>query len=65
MIIPITLERIPAHSGEDTTVIYELEAAAKFKAIKQDGKYPTLTELLYHQTEEEMTTLTELLNSDV
>jgi hypothetical protein len=65
MIIPITLERMPSRSGQDELVIYELEASANFKAIKKEGKDPSLTELLYHQTEEEMTALTELTNSNV
>ena len=64
MFIPITLER-KERPGADTWMIYELEGSAKFKAIKNQGKNPTLTELLYNQTEDEMVTITELLDSDV
>jgi len=64
MFIPITLER-KERPGENDWVIYELEGSAKFKAIKNQGKNPTLTELLYNQTEDEMVTITELLDSDV
>jgi|WetSurSiteA1Bulk_404760.scaffolds.fasta_scaffold109282_2 hypothetical protein len=61
MIIPITLER-KVHENKDDWMIFELENSAKVQAAQKQERAPTLTELLYNQTEDEMLTIAELLD---
>ena len=61
MIIPITLERLPK-INEDNQLIFELEANSKLKAFMKTGQNPTLTELLYNQSEDDMLSLNEFLD---
>jgi len=65
MILPVRLERVEAQAREqnkDEWVIYELEKDAKIRIIKKEERAPTLTELLFNQTEEEIMTLTDFLD---
>ncbi len=61
MIIPITIER-KIHENKDDWMIFELENSAKVAAAQKHDRAPTLTELLYNQTEDEMLTINELLD---
>lgn len=54
MDLPVYLERVQKKTDEDEQLIQELEQKSKFHAIQKQERLPTLTEVLYNTSEEEM-----------
>jgi hypothetical protein len=63
MELPIRLERIVRLAETDEDVILEVLKKAEFAAMQKNNKLPTLTELLYHQTEDEILDIGDLLTN--
>lgn len=49
---------------EDETLYQELQDKVNFDAMRKRNKLPSLTELLYKKTEDEMLSMKELLGVD-
>jgi len=52
------------NQNNDDWMIFALENIAKRSAFEKEGRNPTLDELLYNQTEDEMLTINELLENE-
>lgn len=63
MEITVTLEKKIKHL-EDEGLYKELESKVNFDALRKQNKLPSLTELLYGQTEDEMLSMKEMLGFD-
>ncbi len=61
MELPMTLERVVKLAESDEAFILELLKKAELAAIQKANRIPTLTEVLYHQTEEEMLDIGDLV----
>lgn len=60
MDIIVTLEKKQKLMA-DENLYQELETKVQFDALKKRGKLPSLTELLYNQTEDEILSIKEML----
>jgi hypothetical protein len=54
MELALTLERVVKLVEEDEEKIFEMLKKAEFVAMERRNTLPTLTQVLYHQTEDEM-----------
>ena len=63
MIISAELERksVLDPSAEDEALIVELEQKARITAIEKQGQIPSLTEVLYHMSEDDMLSIKDIL----
>lgn len=59
--LPLTLERVVKLAENDENLIMEILKKAEFAAMQKQNRIPTLTEVLYHQTEEEILDIGDLL----
>jgi hypothetical protein len=64
MIIPISFEPKETLEGKEDILLFDIESGARIKAIQKQERAPTLTELLYHQSEDEMMTIYEFLDNE-
>lgn len=60
MDLSLTLERVVKLTENDEEAILEILKRAEFIAMQKIGRLPTLTELLYHRSEEEILDIGEL-----
>lgn len=57
----ITLERVSPFSDSDEALIQEMEQKSRITAIQKSNRIPSLTEVLWHMSEEEMLDIKDLL----
>ena len=65
MVLPLKLERVVKLAENDEDLILEVLKKAEFAAMQKIGRVPTLTEVLYHQTEEEILDIKDLLDNAI
>jgi hypothetical protein len=63
----VKLERVQTlkDDNEDELLIQELEKKARLTAIEKAGRTPSLVEVLYHMSEEEMLSIRDLVSDAI
>lgn len=63
MRLPLTLERVVKLAENDDALIMEIMKKAELQAMLKVGRIPTVTEVLYHQSEEELLNIEDILGN--